>query len=128
MIFFNAAILVAGFAALVKGADIFVDGSSSLARIFNVPPVIIGLTIVAMGTSMPELAVSISAALAGSSEIALSNVVGSNIFNLLVVLGVCAVIHPVPVDSVILKRDFPFSIIATLGIFLAVALSAFFWR
>ena len=126
MIFFNAAILVAGFAALVKGADIFVDGSSSLARIFNVPPVIIGLTIVAMGTSMPELAVSISAALAGSSEIALSNVVGSNIFNLLVVLGVCAVIHPVPVDSVILKRDFPFSIIATLGIFLAVALSAFF--
>ena len=125
MIFLNVAILAVGFIALVKGADIFVDGSSCLARIFKTPSLIIGLTIVALGTSMPELAVSTSAALAGSNEIALSNVVGSNIFNLLVVLGLCAVIHPVPVDSLILKRDFPISIFSTLGIFLAVTFPAF---
>ena len=107
MIFLNIVILIIGFIALVKGADTFVDGSSSLAKIFKVPTLIIGLTIVALGTSMPELAVSTSAALAGANEIALSNVVGSNIFNLLGVLGVCSVIHSVPVDSVILKRDFP---------------------
>ena len=86
MIFLNVVILVAGFVALVKGADIFVDGSSSLARIFKVPTLIIGLTIVACGTSMPELAVSTSASFSGADEIALSNVVGSNIFNLLGIL------------------------------------------
>lgn len=107
-------LLVAGFAALIKGADLFVDGSSSLAGNFKVSKVIIGLTIVAMGTSAPELAVSTSAALQGSNEIALSNVVGSNIFNLLGVLGICAVIHPVPVEKVILKRDIPISAIATM--------------
>ena len=72
------ALLIIGFVALVKGADWFVDGSSALAKIFKVSGVIIGLTVVAMGTSLPELAVSTSAALAGSNEIALSNVVGSN--------------------------------------------------
>ena len=122
MIFLNIVILIIGFVALVKGADIFVDGSSSLAKIFKVPPLIIGLTIVALGTSMPELAVSTSAALAGANEIALSNVVGSNIFNLLGVLGVCSVIHSVPVDSVILKRDFPISIVITIVIFISIAL------
>ncbi|MCR5249186.1 MAG: calcium/sodium antiporter [Lachnospiraceae bacterium] len=100
-------LLLVGFAALIKGADLFVDGSSSLARIFKVPGVIIGLTIVAMGTSAPELAVSTSAAIKGSNEIALSNVLGSNIFNTLVVLGVCALFHTVPVEKMILKRDFP---------------------
>lgn len=113
MIILYALALVAGFAALVKGADIFVGGTSALARLFHVPGLIIGLTIVALGTSAPELAVSTSAALQGSNEIALSNVTGSNIFNLLVVLGVCAVIHPLPVDRGVLKRDFPFSIIVT---------------
>ena len=120
MIFLNFIILVLGFVALVKGADIFVDGSSALAKIFKVPGVIIGLTVVALGTSLPELAVSTTAALAGANEIALSNVIGSNIFNLLVVLGVCAVIHSVPVDEVIIRRDFPLSIIVTLGLLLAV--------
>ncbi len=113
-------LLIAGFAALIKGADIFVDGSSSLAAIFKVPSVIIGLTIVALGTSAPELAVSTSAALKGSNEIALSNVVGSNLFNLLMVLGVCALIKPVPIDPVIRKRDFPFSIITTVLLFIAL--------
>lgn len=103
-------ILIVGFAALIKGADMFVDGSSGLARTFRVPSVIIGLTIVAMGTSAPELAVSTSAAIQGSNEIAISNVVGSNMFNLLVVLGVCAVIKSMDVDSNIMKRDYPLSV------------------
>ena len=110
----NVAILIVGFIALIKGADMFVEGSSGLAKAFHVPGLIIGLTIVALGTSAPELAVSTVAALKGSNEIALSNVVGSNIFNLLVVLGVCALIHPVPVESEINKRDFPISIIAVI--------------
>ena len=110
----NILILIIGFVMLIKGADLFVDGSSGLAKNFKVPGVIIGLTIVALGTSAPELAVSTSAALSGSNEIALSNVVGSNIFNLLCVLGICAIIHPIPVDNGIIKRDFPISIIATI--------------
>lgn len=83
-------LLVVGFVLLIKGADFFVEGSSSLAQILKVPSVVIGLTIVAMGTSAPEASVSINAALAGSNDIAISNVVGSNIFNGLVVVGVCA--------------------------------------
>ena len=113
-------LLILGFIALIKGADIFVDGSSSLAALFKVPSVIIGLTIVALGTSAPELAVSTSAALKGSNEIAVSNVVGSNLFNLLMVLGVCAMIKPVPIEKMIKKRDFPFSIIVTLLLFVAL--------
>ena len=112
-ILINTLILVAGFFGLIKGADLFVDGSGALARYFKVPGVIIGLTIVAMGTSAPELAVSTSAALKGANEIAVSNVVGSNTFNLLMVLGICALINPLPIDKNILKRDFPISICLT---------------
>lgn len=112
-ILINTLILVAGFFGLIKGADLFVDGSSALARYFKVPGVIIGLTIVAMGTSAPELAVSTSAALKGANEIAVSNVVGSNTFNLLMVLGICALINPLPIDKSILRRDFPISICLT---------------
>ena len=83
-------LLLVGFVLLVKGADFFVEGSSSLAKIMKVPSVIIGLTIVAMGTSAPEASVSINAALTGNNDIAISNVVGSNIFNGLVVVGICA--------------------------------------
>ena len=126
LLFLNFAILIIAFVALVKGADIFVDGSSALAKIFKIPSVIIGLTVVALGTSLPELAVSTTAALAGSNEIALSNVVGSNIFNLLFILGLCAAIHPVPVDNVILKRDFPISIIATVLVLLVSSFSSLF--
>lgn len=122
----NMLLLAVGFAALIKGADLFVDGSSALAGNFKVSKVIIGLTIVAMGTSAPELAVSTSAALQGSNEIALSNVVGSNIFNLLGVLGICAVIHPVPVDKVILKRDIPISIAATVLLLLMISAGVLF--
>ena len=88
-------LLVVGFVLLIKGADFFVDGASSVAKLLKVPSVIIGLTIVAMGTSAPEAAVSISAGLSGSSDIALSNVIGSNIFNILLVLGVGSAISPI---------------------------------
>ena len=98
-------LLLIGFVLLIKGADLFVDGSSSIAGILKVPSVIIGLTIVAMGTSAPEAAVSINAGLAGNSDISLGNIVGSNIFNLLVVIGACAVIFPARSNEDILKRD-----------------------
>ena len=107
MIILNILILLAGFAALIKGADWFVDGAAALAKNLKVPGLIIGLTVVAMGTSAPELAVSTSAAVQGANEIAISNVVGSNLFNTLVVLGCVSIIHAVPVDPSVLKRDFP---------------------
>ncbi len=113
MIVLNILLLVAGFVLLIKGADFFVDGSSSVAKLLKVPSVIIGLTIVAMGTSAPEAAVSITAGIAGSNEIAISNVVGSNIFNMLVVVGVCALIKPFELDKTILKRDFPINIVCS---------------
>ncbi len=109
-IFFNIVILILGFALLIKGADFFVEGSSSIACRYHVPPIIIGLTIVAMGTSLPETAVSITAALEGNNEIAISNVVGSNIFNLIVVIGLCAVLAPLYVTKETLVRDIPVSI------------------
>ena len=90
-------LLVVGFVLLVKGADFFVEGSSSVAKLLRVPSVIIGLTIVAFGTSAPELAVSISASIAGSNDIAVGNVIGSNIFNLLLILGISGLLSPVPV-------------------------------
>ncbi|MEI3163277.1 MAG: calcium/sodium antiporter [Lachnospirales bacterium] len=116
--------LVVGFVLLIKGADLFVEGSSSVAKIFKVPTVIIGLTIVAMGTSAPETSVSISAALQGANEIAVSNVVGSNFFNLLVVVGVCALLQPINITKSLIKRDYPYSIFATvlLLIFLGIGL------
>jgi len=124
MLIVNFLILIVGFAALIKGADLFVDGSAGLAKNFHVPELIIGLTIVALGTSAPELAVSTSAAMQGSNEISLSNVIGSNIFNLLVVLGGCALFHPVPVDRGVLKRDFPVSIVSTLLVLLMAGAGA----
>ncbi len=98
-------LLLIGFVLLIKGADLFVDGSSSIAGILKVPSVIIGLTIVAMGTSAPEAAVSINAGFAGNSDISLGNIIGSNLFNLLVVIGACAVIFPARSNEDILKRD-----------------------
>lgn len=114
MIFLNILLLLVGFVLLIKGADFFVDGSSSIAKLMKIPSVVIGLTIVAMGTSAPEAAVSISAGIQGSNEIAISNVVGSNIFNMLVVVGSCALIKPFALDKNILKRDFPVNIAASI--------------
>lgn len=104
-------LLVVGFVLLLKGADFFVEGSSSIAKRLRVPSLIIGLTIVAMGTSLPECAVSISAAIAGNTGVAVGNAVGSNIFNLMVVCGVCALFCPLTVSRGTLTGEFPFSVI-----------------
>ncbi|KMZ52432.1 calcium/sodium antiporter [Dorea sp. D27] len=106
--------LILGFLLLIKGADLFVDGSSSVAKILKIPTIIIGLTVVAFGTSMPELSVSVTAAIKGNNDLAVSNVLGSNIFNLLVVLGCCALIQPVRAKWSLLRKEFPFSIFITL--------------
>ena len=113
-------LLLIGFVLLIKGADFFVDGSSSIAGILKVPSVIIGLTIVAMGTSAPEAAVSINAGLAGNSDISLGNIVGSNIFNLLVVIGACAVIFPAKSNEDILKRDLWWNIGASVLLLITI--------
>lgn len=103
-------LLIAGFVLLIKGADFFVDGSSAVAKRLKVPALIIGMTIVAMGTSLPETSVSVSAALAGKNDLAISNAIGSNIFNLMVVSGVCAVLCPMVIGRDTLKKDLPFSV------------------
>lgn len=105
--FWNILILLAGFVLLVKGADIFVDGSSGIARLLRVPSVVIGLTVVAMGTSLPEASVSITAGLAGNNGLSLGNVIGSNIFNLMVVACFCAIVMSFIPDKQLLTRDFP---------------------
>ena len=116
----NLFFLVLGFALLIKGADFFVDGSSSIAKIMKIPTVIIGLTIVSIGTSLPEAAVSITASLQGNYDLSIANVVGSNIFNLLGVVGASAVICPFLIDRMIMKRDFPICI--GVSVILAVML------
>lgn len=118
-------LLVVGFILLVKGADFFVEGAASLAKKLRVPALIIGMTVVAMGTSLPELAVSVTASFNNSNSLAISNVVGSNIFNLMVVLGASALFTPILVAKDTLKRDFPFSIICAL---LLLVLGLFGWN
>ena len=107
-------LLVVGFVMLIKGADWFVDGAASLAGKFGIPQLVIGLTIVAMGTSAPEAAVSISAALQDNAGITIGNVVGSNIMNVLVILGLASVIIPIAVKKSTIKYEIPFTILATI--------------
>lgn len=109
--------LVVGFVLLVKGADFFVDGASSIAGKLKVPSLIIGLTVVSMGTSMPEAAVSISASISGNNAISLGNAIGSNLFNLLMVVGISSVILPIATDRDILKRDMPINVAITAVLF-----------
>ncbi|MBR1629826.1 MAG: calcium/sodium antiporter [Lachnospiraceae bacterium] len=99
--------LLAGFVFLIKGADFFVDGSSAIAKKLSVPTLIIGMTIVAMGTSLPELSVSVSASMTGNNSLSVSNVVGSDLFNILVILGASAFIRSLSVSVETLKRDYP---------------------
>lgn len=113
-------LLIAGFVLLIKGADFFVEGSSSIARALKVPSIVIGLTLVSMGTSAPEAAVSITAGLRGSSDISLGNVIGSNIFNLLAVIGCAALVAAIPMQKGILTRDLPVSILSTIVLFLTM--------
>lgn len=113
-------ILVIGFIVLVKCADIFVEGSSNVAKVLGVPTLIVGLTIVAFGTSAPEASVSIISAIEGKNEISIGNVVGSNICNLLLVLGISSLFKPLKANKQILKKDFLFSIIAYLTLYLSI--------
>lgn len=107
-------LLIIGFILLIKGADFFVEGSSAVAKKLRVPSIIIGLTIVAMGTSLPECSVSITAAITGNNGLAVSNAVGSNIFNLMVVCGFCALFTPLVVDKSSLIKEFPFSMLCAV--------------
>ena len=107
------AILIVGFALLVKGADLFVDGASGIAKKFGISELIIGLTIVAMGTSAPEAAVSIAAAAKGSAGISIGNVIGSNIMNIFIILGVVAAIVPLKIERSTVRYEMPFTILVT---------------
>ena len=110
-------LLVLGFALLVKGADWFVDGAAGIATKFGIPQLVIGLTIVAMGTSAPEAAVSITAAFAGNAEITIGNIVGSNVLNILIILGITALVYPVAVQKSSLVFDIPVVLFATAILF-----------
>ncbi|MBE6070854.1 MAG: calcium/sodium antiporter [Clostridium butyricum] len=110
-------LLILGFILLIKGADIFVDGASSLAKKIGIPPVIVGLTIVSLGTSAPELAVSLISSLNGNNDIAIGNVVGSNLFNSLMVLGITAIVLPLIIQKQKIKADFLVNISVSLLLF-----------
>lgn len=110
----NYILLILGFFLLIKGADYFVDGSSNIANILNIPPIIIGLTIVAFGTSAPEAAVSITASLDGQNGMAMGNVIGSNIFNVLMVVGAAGYVKTLHVEKSILSKEFPFLLFTSI--------------
>ncbi len=112
----NILLLIVGFILLVGGADYLVKGASSIAKRFNISDLIIGLTIVAFGTSTPELAVNIMASSTGSTDLAIGNVVGSNIFNLLVILGITAMIKPIHLKTSLLKIEIPYAILAAVAL------------
>lgn len=107
-------LLIVGFVMLVKGADWFVEGSSSIATRFGIPQLVIGLTIVAMGTSLPEAAVSITAALKGSADITIGNVVGSNILNIAIILGIASVIVDIAVQKSTIQYEMPYMMLITI--------------
>lgn len=119
--FWDIVLLVVGMVLLIKGADFFVDGSSKIAKAFHIPSLIIGLTLVSMGTSAPELSVSLNAALSGSNEICLGNVVGSNLCNTLLILGISAVFVPLLITKDMKKFDIPILV----GIYVLMVLFAF---
>ena len=121
-------LLILGFVLLIKGADMFVEGSSNIAKFFKIPTIIIGLTLVAFGTSAPEAAVSITAAMNGNSDIAISNIVGSNIFNLLCVLGITALFKDVVADKSVIKKDYKLSIFSALLLLVLILGNYFFTK
>lgn len=118
-------LLIIGLALILAGANFLTDGSAALAQRFRVPEFIIGLTIVAVGTSTPELVVSVLSAIAGKSDVAIGNVVGSNIFNVFLILGVCALIRPLPLTAGNIRRDIPFGV-ATSLLLLVLAMDSWF--
>lgn len=123
----NYILLLIGFILLVKGADYFVDGSSSIAKKLRVPSLIIGLTIVAFGTSAPEASVSITAAINNQNGMAIGNVIGSNIFNLLMVLGASGIIKPLIVEKSMLSKEFPFLLLISI-ILVTLSLDTLFFN
>ncbi|MBU3106237.1 calcium/sodium antiporter [Clostridium gasigenes] len=110
----NYILLIIGFVLLIKGADIFVDGASEIAKKFKIPEIIVGLTIVSIGTSAPELAVSIISSLKGSNEITMGNIIGSNIFNTLMVLGITSIIMPIVIKKSSISKDFIITVIVAI--------------
>ena len=120
-------LLIVGLGLILAGANFLTDGSAALAQRFRVPEFIIGLTVVAVGTSTPELVVSVLSAIGGQSDVAIGNVVGSNIFNVFVILGVCALIRPVPLTAGNIRRDIPFGVIVSL-LLLALAADSYVFK
>ena len=114
-------LLVVGFALLIKGADLFVDGASNIAKLLRVPTILIGFTIVAFGTSSPEATVSIIAALEGSADVSLGNVVGSNIFNITLVVGVAAFLYPLKVECETVRKEIPFTLLASVALLILIS-------
>lgn len=123
-IFLNILFLIIGMALLIKGADFFVSGASEIARRLKVPAMFIGLTIVALGTSLPELSVSITSAISGSIDMSVGNIVGSNLFNMLLILGLIAMFKPVVMEDSTKKIDLPF-LIAVTGILMLFGFDRF---
>ncbi len=121
----DVVLLLVGFVMLIKGADYFVDGASGIADKLKIPQIVIGLTIVAFGTSAPEAAISISAALKGSADISIGNIIGSNIMNILLILGIASCITPLAVENTTVKYEIPFVIFITV---LLVVLGALFGK
>ncbi|MDR2168133.1 MAG: calcium/sodium antiporter [Clostridiales bacterium] len=113
-------LLVVGFVLLIQAAKVFVDASVNIAKRLKIPTVVIGLTVVAFGTSAPEVVISVSAAIGGSSDLAIANAVGSNLFNLLFIVGFCAMIYPFSVRMKTISRDYWFSILGTVGLLVLV--------
>lgn len=118
-------LLIIGFVILIKGADVFVDGASSLAKNFKLPTILIGLTIVAFGTSAPELAVSCQSLLKGSGDIVLGNVIGSNILNILLIIGISALFHPLTVKNNTVKKELPIILLLS-ALFIILLNDSFF--
>lgn len=117
----NIVFLIIGFVILIKGADWFVDGASGIAGNFKVPKMLIGLTIVAFGTSAPEFAVSVKSLIAGSGDIVLGNVIGSNILNILLILGIAALVHPLSVKNNTVKKELPITLMITLAFLVLIS-------
>lgn len=113
----NILLIILGFVLLIKGADFLVDGASNIAKKFHIPEIVIGLTIVSIGTSMPELFVSITSALEGHPDMSIGNVVGSNIANLLLILGLTAIVRPIPFKKATVKYEIPICLGATILLF-----------
>ena len=108
------ALLIVGFVLLIKGSDFFVDGASSVASLLKIPALIVGLTIVAFGTSAPEAAVSITSSLSGSNALAVSNVIGSNLFNMMLIVGLCALLNELKIGHDVVNKDLPFLVVITI--------------